>query len=113
MGSEATPATLITGEDVRTYVGRTAGDAADADYATSVAQEANDLVAAYVGAHEVPDAVGRRARLEVASELYHRRSAPNGIAQFATPDGSPVRVARDPMLGAYPLLDRYLPGGFA
>lgn len=45
-----------------------------------------------------------RATLEVGSELYHRRNAPNGVAQFASYDGAPVRVARDPMVAARPLL---------
>ena len=61
----------------------------------------------------IPAGVKRRACLEVASELYHRRNAPNGVAQFAALDGAPVRVARDPMLGAYPILNRFVPGGFA
>lgn len=61
----------------------------------------------------VPAAVLDRAYLEAGSELYHRRQAPNGIAQFATPDGNPVRVARDPLVGVYPLITPYLGGGFA
>jgi hypothetical protein len=42
-----------------------------------------------------------------ASELFHRRSAPNGVAQFASFDGSPIRVAKDPMNAVYPLLMPY------
>ncbi|MBB1482497.1 hypothetical protein H5392_01320 [Tessaracoccus sp. MC1865] len=76
--------------------------------------QATALVDAYIGTAEVPHDAVSRATLEVAAELFHRRQAPGGITQFATIDGpSPVRLARDPMLGAYPILDRFLPGGFA
>ena len=91
-----------------------ATSAADDSLISSCWEEASELVVAYVGAHDVPVRVQDRAVLEVGAELFHRRSAPGGITQFATLDGpSPVRMARDPMLGAYPLLDRFLPGGFA
>lgn len=87
--------------------------AADADFVQECLTEAQVLVGRYVGVAVVPEAVLDRAVKEVGSELFHRRQAPNGIAQFATPDASPVRVARDPMLGAYPILARWLGGGFA
>lgn len=63
----------------------------------------------------VPEAVLERAYLECASELYQRRSAPQGVSQFASPDGGtvPVSVGRDPMSGARLILQPYLPGGFA
>jgi hypothetical protein len=47
----------------------------------------------------------------VASELFHRRNAPNGIAQFASMDGTAMRVSRDPLTSTYPLLNRYVLGG--
>lgn len=110
----AWPSWAITAEDVYAYVGKARHSPGHGrEFEADVAEEANTLVSGYIGTHAVPQAVAHRAALEVASELHHRRNAPNGIAQFATPDGSPVRVARDPMLGAYPLLNRYLPGGFA
>ncbi|MGG7466041.1 hypothetical protein [Plantibacter sp. YIM 135347] len=62
----------------------------------------------------VPQTLVERAYLEVGSELYHRRQAPNGIVQFATLDGgAPARVARDPMVAAASLLAPFLPLGFA
>jgi hypothetical protein len=65
----------------------------------------NALVGNYIGEIDtVPDEVHRQAILICASELFHRRSAPNGIAQFASMDGSPMRVAKDPMGAVYPLL---------
>jgi len=35
------------------------------------------------------------------------------VAQFTTLDGSAIRIARDPMVGAYPLLRRYVGWGIA
>lgn len=67
-------------------------------------QTATALVNNYVGTATVPAVIKDQAILLAASELYHRRSAPNGIAQFATMDGSPFRVAKDPMNAVYPLL---------
>lgn len=67
------------------------------------------LVERYIGAvTTVPTAVKDQAVYIASSELFHRRSAPNGIAQFASMDGSPVRVARDPLGAVYPLLQPYV-----
>jgi hypothetical protein len=65
------------------------------------------LVDRYQGEAEVPSDLHRQAILICASELFHRRSAPNGVAQFASFDGSPIRVAKDPMNAVYPLLMPY------
>lgn len=63
------------------------------------------MVTKYLGAvTTVPVSIQDQATLIVSSELFHRRSAPNGVAQFASMDGAPVRVARDPMNAVYPLL---------
>lgn len=84
-------------------------DASDEPYLEDVLAEAVELVDHHIGPIDtVPDKIRDRAILEVGSELYHRRQAPNGISQFATPDGPPIRVARDPMVGAYPILRPYV-----
>lgn len=98
-------------DDLKAYVG-----ASDSDntFVSACWDEAHDLVDQYCGdaTVDVPTHILKRAKIEVGSELYHRRSAPNGVAQFATLDGgSAIRVARDPMVGAYPILARYLPAG--
>ena len=90
---------------------------------SSAVQDAWDtawrLVDAYLRGYGLsvfpPDPVVDRAVLETGAELYHRRSARNGISQFATPDTvSPMRIARDPLVAARPLLAPYLwAGGFA
>ena len=100
----------MTATDLQSYVG---APESDMQFLASCWAEAEELVDVFIGAAEVPAEIRHRACLEVGSELYHRRSAPNGVAQFASPDGVPMRVARDPMVGAYPLLRRFIPGGFA
>jgi hypothetical protein len=65
---------------------------------------ASALVLAFVGSATVPEPVLKQATLKAAAELFHQRSAPQGIAQFADQTGAPVRTARDPLVGAYPLL---------
>ena len=70
-------------------------------------EEAIALVTTFAGSSNVPSAVLTRCYIECGSELFHRRSAPMGVSQFASADGTAVRVARDPLLGVYPLLRPY------
>lgn len=91
--------------DLKDYVG--ASDI-DEDYVQDCWNIAKDLIASYVQSAEIPPQVLKRAYMEVGSELYHRRNAPMGVTQYATYDGSPIRVARDPLVGVYPLLNRYM-----
>jgi hypothetical protein len=98
-------------DGLKAYVG--APDS-DNDFVSDCWTQAHTLVDLFCGTTVVPAYVLTRAKIECGSELYHRRSAPNGIAQFATLDGgSAVRVARDPMVGAYPLLMPYVGMGIA
>lgn len=62
---------------------------------------------------DAPTGIVERCYLIVAADLYERRKAPNGIAnqQFASADGigqAPMRIARDPMAGVYPILRRWV-----
>lgn len=109
----------VTDTDLKAYVN---ASNSDDEFITSCLEQATALVTRYnrvwdsltgvYGPSAAPTAVVDRAVLEVASELFHRRNAPNGVAQFASLDGSPIRVARDPMVGAYPLLNAYVVTGF-
>ena len=65
------------------------------------------LVTRYIGTKTVPTVIKDQATLIASSELFHRRSAPNGVAQFASFDGAPIRVAKDPMNAVYPILMPY------
>lgn len=88
---------------------------ADQDFIDSCAGEAAAMVERECGSYlaSVPAEIIQRATIEVGSELYNRRSAPNGISQFTSADGGAIRVARDPMVAARPMLSPFLPGGFA
>jgi hypothetical protein len=59
-------------------------------------------------AENVPDEIHKQAILIASSELFHRRSAPNGISQFADASGQAVRVGKDPLSAVYPLLLPYI-----
>jgi len=99
---------VTTVADLRTYVG---ASVSDDDYLTECLASAQALVVAYVGNTPMPTSVMDSAVTQVASELFHRRQSPSGIAQFSTLDGSPVRVARDPLHSVYALLNRYVQQG--
>lgn len=89
-------------DGLKAYVG---SPDSDNTFVNDCWEQAESLVNRFIGTAVVPADVLDRAKIECGSELYHRRSAPNGVAQFATLDGGQaVRVARDPMVGAYPLL---------
>jgi hypothetical protein len=67
------------------------------------------LVTKFVGTvTTVPTEIQDQAVLMAASELFHRRNAPNGIAQFADFGGAAVRVGSDPMVAARQILMPYL-----
>jgi hypothetical protein len=67
------------------------------------------LVERYIGeVATVPVTIQDQSVLIASSELFHRRSAPNGVAQFASFDGAPIRVAKDPMNAVYTLLMPYV-----
>ncbi|MGJ9424732.1 hypothetical protein ACHABX_02675 [Nesterenkonia halotolerans] len=83
-------------------------------YLASCTAEAQAMVSQHTGTATVPDPIKARAVLEVAADLYYRRKTRNGVADFADLEGAaPIRVARDPMTAAYPLLRPYVGLGFA
>lgn len=91
----------VTVADLQAYI----GTEETGDFIESCLDAGNALVGNYIGEIEtVPHDVHNQAILICASEIFHRRSAPNGIAQFASMDGQPVRMGKDPMTAVYPLL---------
>lgn len=71
---------------------------------------ATALVDTYIGAAVVPADVKKAAVLEVGSKLYQRRNAPDGSYSDPTLTPAPL-AARDPMVTAYPILNRYIVAG--
>lgn len=95
----------VTVAELQAYI----GTEETGDFIESCLSAGNAMVGNYIGSVDtVPNEVHRQAILICSSEIYHRRSAPNGIAQFASMDGSPIRVAKDPMGAVYPLLLPYV-----
>jgi hypothetical protein len=91
----------VTLEEFKDYVGTK--DATD--FPELCLDAGNALVGRLIGtSDEVPADVHKQAILIAASEIFHRRNAPQGISQFADATGTPIRVGRDPMAAVYPLL---------
>ncbi|MST49493.1 hypothetical protein [Mobiluncus porci] len=108
------PTIQIGASSLASHMG--AGASLETDALRAVWLEGYEMIRAWCGdqGETVPGAILNRAILEVASELWARRSAPGGIlAQYADLGAAPVRLARDPMLGARPLLAPYLKAGMA
>lgn len=71
--------------------------------------ESEELVTTYLGAdgqQRCPTVTRDLAVKSLASELYARRNAPGGVAQWV-PEGQPVRLARDPLVAVKSLLAPY------
>ena len=94
----------VTVEQLQDYVGTKETGA----FITGCLDSAKSMVLRFIGRGSVPATITDQAVLQVASELFHRRSAPNGITQFADLTGNAVRIARDPMVAAYDLLRPYV-----
>jgi hypothetical protein len=94
----------VTVEQLQDYV----GSKETGTFIDGCLNSAYAMVQRFVGTNAVPSSIIDQAVLQVGSELFHRRSAPNGISQFADMSGNPMRVARDPMVAAYDLLRPYV-----
>lgn len=95
----------VTLAEFQAYVGTD-----EIDFPQECLTSGTALVARYIGSQNetIPVSIEDQSILIASSELFHRRSAPNGVAQFASFDGAPIRVAKDPMNAVYPLLLPYL-----
>lgn len=60
----------------------------------------------------IPDAVMDQAYLICASRIHANQAAPDGVSQFASADGTPRYIARDPLEAVMPLVTPYF-GWFA
>lgn len=80
------------------------------EYITACTEEALALVTKYIGpAQGVPKSIADRAVIETAAELFWRRNAQNGIAQFGDGESlSLMRIGSDPLRPARNLLREWL-----
>ena len=79
------------------------------DFIESCLSAGNAHVGRYIGGVDtVPNDIHEQAILICSAELFHRRQSPQGVTQFASMDGNPVRMGKDPMTAVYPLLQSYV-----
>lgn len=93
------------------FIGLGAGQEPKTAFIHECATEAVDIIEHYtVGTKGVPESVLIRAAIEVAADLYHRRTARNGIAGFEDSElgAAPMRINRDPLAAARPILAPFL-----
>lgn len=107
----------VTKEQVRTKINASARAVTDDEIQAAI-DVAMALVNAHVDQAEVPPEVLDRAVLLVAVEQINQDKAPNGVLNQVYDTGLgeearlPVRVGRDPMKPAYPVLDPWVGGRF-
>jgi hypothetical protein len=94
--------------DLRHYCGAPTGDN---DFLENVLAEAAAIMTEYVQETPIPESAWDGCLLQVSSELYHRRNAPSGITQFASMDGTGMRMSLDVMKSVYAILDRWVVRG--
>lgn len=115
--STTSPAERINPDELISALSQFVGAGAPDEYITACAMEAADMIATHASAQigDIPASVLRRAVLEVGADLYHRRTARNGVAGFEDTDlaPAPFRINRDPMAPARPILAPYLRPGIA
>ena len=113
MTGSTTPVPDPLAERVRGYL--TVHSTSDQETADDALAEARALVENWIGDRisAFPKVIVDRAIVEVTAELFYRKSARNGVMEFAGTDLAPFRIARDPMKAAYPILKQFMPGGLA
>lgn len=110
------------GTRVAVYVGAT-DDPDDVAFAKAKYLEAHALVVQLLLAEDGTDLFDKMPAtvqtdvlpqqvLEVASKLWSRRNAPNGQVQYDM-GGTTMLAPLDPLVTVRPLLEPFLPGGFA
>jgi hypothetical protein len=93
----------VTIEEFRAYIGTDE----TSDFVSECLTAGLALVTKFVGTATVPSTILDNATLMASSELFYRRQSPQGVTQFASMDGNPVRAAKDPMNAARELLRPY------
>lgn len=74
-------------------------------------ENAWQIIAAYLGEESVPEGVMKQAVHTVALEIQRREKAPGGVLAAFGGDGGPIRLARDPLTPAIPILRPFISAG--
>lgn len=96
---------------LREYVG---AEADNKEFSEETFTQAHALVHTYVaGRAGPPESVIAESIKEVGSKLWARRGTQGNTGFGNTLDAAPMLAAKDPMVTVYPVLNVFLPGGFA
>lgn len=103
---------MITWTDLQAYV---AAPAEDQDYLDLCVKQAADMVKQHIRNRNVPESALDAATLEVAANLYQRRTSRRDVMNFSDGTVMPaqIRPALDPLTPARPILKPYLGVGIA
>lgn len=107
----------VTASAVRAEINASVQTVSDEKLDAAIAVS-TELVLKYVGEAEVPTPVFDRAVLLASVEQINQDKAPNGVlnqffdAGTGENSATPVRIGRDPMKPAYPVLDPWVSGRF-
>lgn len=82
----------------------------DDDFIITCFDDATEIVNDYVGDKYVPERKLALAIRRTGRDLYADRDAPQGVSQFSDTNENPIRVNRDPLTSAKPLLRKYVTG---
>lgn len=96
-----------TWEQLKAYI-RASDD--DDDFVQECLADATELVTDYVGDKFVPEVKLDLAIKVTGRDLYAQRDSPQGVGQFTDMNNNPIRVARDPLTAAKPILRKYVIG---
>lgn len=97
---------MIDIDDFREYSGEHSAPSGPIERAVSTGIALVDVLCA--GVDDIPDSVKDTAYLICAARVYANHSAPDGVSQFASADGTPRYIARDPLEAVRPLVRPYL-----
>lgn len=102
----------IDEDGLMAYVGGKTG--IDEPYAAAVAEATNAAVDIYLQTDPAdpwtdPAMIAEvtRAAYIAGAQLWKRKEAPNGLVPFTDLAGAAIMVARDPLSGVYPMLNRW------
>lgn len=103
----------VTAEDLARHINARADTPGLDDLLATAATLLQQYVADAI--EDVPDETFDRAHLLVAAELHFQDQAPNGVLnqQYDVGDttvSTPIRINRDPLTPAYPVLRLWMPG---
>jgi len=101
---------MVTWNDLAEFVGLKEGPKRDEKQValTRDIELATALVQNYCAGYVVPTIVIDEGILLTAAELFDRASTPNNVGQIAMDGSVQVRLTRDPMRAAYPILNRWV-----